>query len=273
MSTTVDQAFITQFESDVHLAFQRMGSKLLNTVRKKDNVTGSTVRFPKLGKGTATSKARHADVVAMDLAHTYVEATMGDWYAPEWIDKLDEIKSNIDERMAYAESAAAAIGRKADEIITDQLALAANSTVHGSTGLNKAKCYEAFIQFGDNDVPDDGQRYLAVAPGSWTHLLDVSEFSNLDYVGSDALPYKGGMTAKRWLGFVVFPFTGLPITSTTRSNFAWHKRAVGCGVGQDITSDINYIPTKVSFLVNSMLSAGAKIIDDDGLSEIQATEA
>ena len=28
MANTIDQAFITQFETEVHLAYQRMGSKL-----------------------------------------------------------------------------------------------------------------------------------------------------------------------------------------------------------------------------------------------------
>jgi len=48
MANTIDTAFIKQFESDVHLAYQRMGSKLRNTVRTS-NVTGSVVRFQKIG--------------------------------------------------------------------------------------------------------------------------------------------------------------------------------------------------------------------------------
>ena len=30
MANTIDTAFITQFETEVHLAYQRMGSKLRN---------------------------------------------------------------------------------------------------------------------------------------------------------------------------------------------------------------------------------------------------
>ena len=33
MANTIDQAFIKQFETEVHMAYQRMGSKLRNTVR------------------------------------------------------------------------------------------------------------------------------------------------------------------------------------------------------------------------------------------------
>jgi len=90
MANTIDQAFIKQFETEVHLAYQRMGSKLRNTVRSS-NVTGSVARFQKIGKGAANTKARNGDVTAMELAHTNVEATMADFYAPEYIDKLDEL--------------------------------------------------------------------------------------------------------------------------------------------------------------------------------------
>lgn len=33
MSTSIAQAFVKQFEREVHEAYQRMGSKLRNTVR------------------------------------------------------------------------------------------------------------------------------------------------------------------------------------------------------------------------------------------------
>ena len=56
MSLSIDQAFIKQFESDVHVAFQRMGSKLQGTLRVKPNVQGSQTRFQKVGKGTAVQQ-------------------------------------------------------------------------------------------------------------------------------------------------------------------------------------------------------------------------
>ena len=62
MANTIDQAFITQFETEVHLAYQRMGSKLRNTVRTVSNVNGNTVRFQKIGTGTATTKSRNGQV-------------------------------------------------------------------------------------------------------------------------------------------------------------------------------------------------------------------
>jgi len=53
MSTTLDQAFIKQFEREVHEAYQRQGSKLRNTVRTISNVNGSSalITVKKTGGG------------------------------------------------------------------------------------------------------------------------------------------------------------------------------------------------------------------------------
>tara|TARA_Y100001938_G_scaffold43143_1_gene59723 strand:- start:8707 stop:9192 length:486 start_codon:yes stop_codon:yes gene_type:complete len=139
MALDIDTAFITQFESEVHVAYQRMGSKLRNTVRVVNNVNGSTARFQKVAKGTASTKARHGQVAAMDLDHSNVDCTLSDYYAADYVDKLDELKINIDERQVVAMNAAAALGRKTDELITTAMDGATNEVAHGSAGMTQAK--------------------------------------------------------------------------------------------------------------------------------------
>ena len=117
MSTSIDQAFIKQFEEEVHQAYQRMGSKLRNTVRVKNGVEGSSTVFQKVGKGTASTKARHGKVPVMNIDHTPIECVLEDYYAGDWVDHLDELKINIDERQVLANAGAFALGRKTDELI------------------------------------------------------------------------------------------------------------------------------------------------------------
>ena len=38
---------------------------------------------------------------------------------------------------------------------------------------------------------------------------------------------------------------------------------IGCGIGSDVRTEVNYIPEKVSHLITSMLSLGAVEIDGD----------
>src|SRR6188508_2898918 len=81
MSQEVSDAFIRQYESDVFVAYQRMGSKLKNTVRNKSGVNGSSTTFQKVGKGAAVQKARHAEISTMEVPHDPVECVLQDWYA------------------------------------------------------------------------------------------------------------------------------------------------------------------------------------------------
>ena len=84
MSSSINNAFITQFEAEVHMANHRMCAKLKNLVRVVNGVSGESVKFQKVGTGEATSKARHAEVVAMYISHTHVTATLPDFYASDY---------------------------------------------------------------------------------------------------------------------------------------------------------------------------------------------
>jgi len=269
MATSITNAFITQFEAEVHMAYQRMGSKLKNLTRTVNGVNGNTVKFQKVAKGSANTKARHAEVVAMDLAHSNVSATLTDYYAADYVDKLDELKVNIDERQVVANSAAYALGRKTDSVITSIMENAtqlANNSSGTGTGMNLGKAQAMMELFNTNDVPDDQQRYWVVGPKQWSDLINLDQFSRVEYVGESELPYAGGMTAKRWLGFLWFVHSGLETSgSTDRHTVAFHKSSIGMGIGSDVKTEVNYIPEKVSHLITSMLSIGGVLIDSDGI--------
>jgi len=275
MASSITNAFITQFEAEVHMAYQRMGSNLKNLVRTVNGVNGSTVKFQKVAKGSANTKARHAEVVAMDLAHSNVTATLTDYYAADYVDKLDELKVNIDERQVVAQSAAYALGRKTDEVLIATLDAATSIAANvnsSATGMTLIKAKNMMEVFNGNDVPDDGQRYWVVGPKQWSDLLSVDQFSRVEYVGPDQLPFPGGITAKRWMGFLFFVHSGLSLSGSDRKNLAFHKSAIGCGIGSDVRTEVNYIPEKVSHLITSMISLGSVAIDGDAARVQLCTE-
>ena len=57
-----------------------------------------------------------AQVPTMDISHSTVDVTLSDFYAADYVDRLDELKTNIDERQVLSQSAAAALGRKTDQL-------------------------------------------------------------------------------------------------------------------------------------------------------------
>lgn len=272
-TNTIDVAFVKQFESEVHLAYQRFGAHLLGTVRRKDNVKGYSTTFQIAGKGVAGTKTRNGQVPIMNIAHSNVECILVDRYAGEYIDKLDELKVNHDERMIASKSIAGALGRASDLDITAEFENVSGAT-SATSGITLPKIEEAFEALGENDVPDDGQRYLVVSPQGWTDLMGLTSFSDADYVGQNDLPYKGyANTMKHWFSFYVFMFSGLTKASTQRTSLAYHKSAMGHASGADITLDITWQGKEQANLAVGSMSRGAKLIDTLGAYKILHTES
>lgn len=271
MSTTVDLAFVKQYEREVHEAYQRMGSKLRNTVRNKNNVKGSSTTFQKVGKGAASTKTRHGKVPVMNVDHTPIECAIADYYAGDYVDKLDEGKIEHDERRVIVNAGAFALGRKTDELIINGLNASDNIVAAGATGMTKAKALTALETLGDADVPDDGKRFAIVGWQQWTELIDIPEFANADFVGSDELPWKGTQ-AKRWLGALWMPHSGLPVTGTTRHCFWYHWTAVGHASGQNVQSKVDWVGERAAHFVSNMMAQGACLIDKVGALRIECDE-
>lgn len=269
MSTSVDTAFVKQFEREVHEAYQRKASVILNTVRRKPNVVGSSTTFQKVGKGTATTKSRHGLITPMNVSHSNVEAVLSDFYAGDWVDKLDEAKINHDERMVLANAGAWALARKSDNQLITELDATTNVEAHNSTGLTLAKILSAFETLGDNDVFEDGRMYCLVGYNGWADLLQINQFASADFV--DDKPFLEGRTAKRWLGTTWIPTSAVndAKSGSTFKSFWYHEDAIGYAFGSQVTTDITWHGDRAAHFVNHMMSGGAKLIDDNGVVELQ----
>jgi len=282
MSTSVSTSFIKDFQKDVHHLFQRMGGMLRGTVRKKDNIIGESTTFQKSGKGTATTKARHGIITPMNADHTAILCTLVDFYAGDFVDKLDEAKLNIDERMVIARAGAWALGRKVDnQIITifDTTSESAVSWTLSSEGTVRAALYGMLEALDANDVPNDGNRYVALTPRAWAQASTVEEFTSGDWVGADNLPLKPGtpghMRFRNWNGALWLMHTDLPGVGTSTANvFAWHRDAVGYATAKSagniaandfVSADIWWNGERAAHFVNHAMSGGACLIDTTGV--------
>lgn len=271
MSMYIEESFVTQYCTDVHLAYQQKGSKLRNTVRLKTGVKGSKCVFQKNGKGTAGKKTRHGNVPLMNLNHSTVSCTLEDWYAAEYIDKLDEVRTNTDERLVAANAGAWALGRKVDELIITRMDATASVVVEGSKGLTKGKILEAFAMLNAKDVPDDGSRFAVVGPHQWNELLNIQEFKSADYAG-EKFPWLKGTESRNWLGITWMFHTGLPLEGGSRKCFMYHKNALGLAEAHEVKAYVDWVPEKAAHLVDHLLCAGACLIDGEGVVEIQCDD-
>lgn len=279
MSQQASTNFITSFDAMVKQAYQGQ-MKLRDTVRLKTGVIGSTHKFPKMGAGVAQVRVPQTDVVPMNVSHSNATATLVNYSAPEYTDIYDINKLNFDEKRELALVVAGALGRRLDQMILDAIQTGANSTqvsddVGGTdSGLNLAKILRAKRLLDDAGVPGS-DRHMAISARALEDALAVTEIGSSDYNVTKALAV--GEIKK----FAEFEFHvidtrdegGLDVASNIRTNFAWHKDAVGLAIGLDMRTDVAYIDEKTSWLTNGLFSAGAVVIDDEGAYDVLTYEA
>lgn len=268
MSTSIDQAFAEMFDAEVHEAYQRKGSKLRNCVRTKTVTKGNRVTFQRVGRGSVGTKTRHGMVPLSNIEHTKVTATLVDYYSADYIDTLDELKTNIDERGVAVNAGAYALGRKSDDLILEALA---GITATIDIGVANAATFRngvlgAVEHLNAGDVPADDQRWGAVCPKFWSWLMCVPEFVDADFIGSDDLPFSNPrfIEGRRWAGVNWMMHTGVTVDAGVSNNVLFHKRAVGHAIGADVTTALDYVAEKAAWFANSMMSQASVLIDPAG---------
>lgn len=278
MAVSLSNAFVTLFDAEVKQAYQGV-AKLVPAVRQRRGVEGSTVKFPKVGKGIATARVPQSDVTPMNVGFSTVTCTLQDWNAAEYSDIFSQAKVNFDERNELVKVVANAIGRRQDQLILNALAASSTSLIvtedegGTDTGLNVAKLRAAKQRLDKNNVPMEG-RHMIIHANSLASLLAETAVTSADFNTVRAL-VSGELNT--FLGFTFHTIGdrdegGLPVASSERKLWAFHRDAIGYAEGIAPRTEINYIPEKTSFLVNAVFSAGAIAIDAEGIVEVQTTD-
>jgi len=83
MSVSLSNAFVTLFDAEVKQAYQGK-AMLVPAVRQRRGVEGSTVKFPKVGRGVATVRVPQTDVTPLNVAFSTVTCTLADFNAAEY---------------------------------------------------------------------------------------------------------------------------------------------------------------------------------------------
>jgi hypothetical protein len=283
MAQSITNAFVTLFDAEVKQAFQAE-SVLRSAVRLRSSVNGNTYKFPKLGKGSATVRIPQTDVTPLNVTYSQVTATMSDYNAAEYSDIFHQAKVNFDERSELVQVVSKAIGRRLDQLIIDALSGAsspntvANTVVTSGTAtasnLNVGKLIAAKKAMDAKNVPLD-DRHILIHANSLAGLLGDERAISGDYASIKGL-VSGELNS--FLGFKFITIGdrdegGLSVDgSSDRKVYAFHRSAIGMAENMAQKTEINYVPEKTSFLVNSMFSAGSIAIDDEGITEVTCRE-
>ena len=225
-----------------------------------------------MGKGQATQRTGpSADVVPMDIGHSVAQAVLLDYEAPEYTDIYNQAEVNFDEVRELAETIANAMGRRDDQSIIDAMATTTTTVGAGTQALDLATITAAASKLNEVEAPME-DRYFVVHEGGLNDLLNDSTITSADY-NSVRLLMSGEIDSFMGFKWKIIGSGraegGLPLTTTVRSGFAFHKAAVGHAVAIDMTTRVDYIAHKSSWLSCGSWKAGSVAIDVEGIVEVK----
>lgn len=286
MSTEVTTAFVQQYSANVQMLSQQMGSRLRDAVRV-ENMTGKNAFFDQVGKATAQKRTtRHADTPQIDTPHARRRVSLVDFEYADLIDDQDKVRMLIDPTSAYAQAAAAAMGRAMDdEIIAAALgtaftgetgststALPAGQQIaDGSADMSLAKLREAKKTLDLADVDPSIPRYIACGPDQIEALLADTNVTSSDFNTVKAL-VQGEVN--QFMGFNFIVSNRLSKTGNIRSCFAWAEDGLALAVGRDVMARIDERSDKgYATQVYYCMSIGSTRMEEEKIVQIDCDES
>jgi hypothetical protein len=270
MSNTLSSVQQELFDSAVKHEYQALKSTLRDTVTLRTGITADKYDFRLMGKGAATARTgASADVVPMNVAHSLIQCTLTDWEAPEYTDIFNQAGVNFQEVNHLARTIAGALGRRQDQLIIDAIeAKATNQVVNGGTGLTVAKLAQAKEQL-DSVEADESQRFMLIDHVGLRQLLADTTLTSADYNTVKAL-VNGDVNT-----FMGFNFKrigtrsegGLTTATDVRTALAYHAPSIGYAESL-MSTRVDWVAHKASWLSLGMLKAGSVGIDADGLVKV-----
>lgn len=290
MSRELSSVAKTEFDTEVKHAYQTMSATLAGTTTERKGVVGNEYKFRKMGKGIATERtAPSADAVPMNVDHGFATCVLEDWDANEYTDIFNAQDVNFDEVKELSMTIAGALGRRDDQYKLDAMAAGTFSAtpVQGTSGglvgtdvgavgsnLNIAKLTKIAQFMDDNEVPAEG-RHITFSASGKNSLLNTTQVTSSDYNTVQAL-VRGDIDTFMGFKFHLIGIRaegGLAKAGAVRDGYAWHESAIGYANGIDMTTSVDWIGHKKSWLSAGNLKANAVIRDIDGIVKYQATEA
>lgn len=255
-----------EYDNLVKIQYRSEGFLLRDSVRRKENVIGSSVQFRKMGQVISTPTGYAQAVTPQNPGISVPSASLVKYTTPIVVDDVEALTVNFDATMESVIAIGQAMGRRSDQITMNAVAADVGQTVSdGGLAMTYTK-YTQIMEFFENHGVPLPDRWVAMTAAQFRSLLAADQFVSTFYTQNRVLD--AGFV-KQYLGInlVIMPAMtegGLPVSGGVTSALAWHKMAVGFGVGANFRAEVNYVPVITSWLANGVFSAGATVIDNFG---------
>ena len=273
-----------EFDNEVKHVSQGNES-LANTVSMRTNVTGVAYDFKRMGEGMAQQKAYAADITPLDIANAKQTAYLYPWVAGDYSDIFSQAEVAFEEKTELAKVIEKAMRRRKDQILINTMNGGTYANTDGedpdigmyydaSTANFKMICIHKIMEHFQN-LECEEKLHLAVEPGAIQSMLRETQASSRDYSDMQAL-MAGTLKEKFFMGLFWHVVGkrkegGLPTVSTQRYAYAWAESAIGYAESIPVSTEINYVPVKMAWLVAAKFKAGAVIRENRQIFETRYT--
>jgi hypothetical protein len=296
----IPEIYATTYANNVYMMAQQQGSLLYQHVTHID-MKGEMRTIERANPTAAqlvTSKLAdtpNGDGVKFDRrvlkADAYHWSDILDWTEEQGMNPI------VDPTGPITRAGALAMGRCMDSIIvnnglagvaytgktgTTQVALPDDQKIavtyggSSNSGLTLEKLLKARSILGKSNIPMKGpgqECVMVITQSQLDDLLKISQIQSADYNTVRAL-VAGEVDTFLGFKFVVLDGSILPVSSGTRSCFAFLKSNVVFGEPQPLKSEINQRPDKCNaWQVYMKLKAGSTRYEDTGVVQIECEEA
>lgn len=275
--STLSNVEQTEFDALVKIEYHSRGFILRDTIRVRTDVIGQFTQFRKVGQVVAQPAAYQNTIPIQDPGFTAYTATLVKYAAGTGVDEIQDLTVNFDTKRELAAVVAMAIGRRSDQIVINSFVGNASTTIGGAGSNYTYANLRYLVQLFEQNAVPIAERFNAMSGNNLRALLNDDHILSRFYTSNDAvvdgtLNYKELMS----MNIRIIPTMiegGLPLNGNIRSTFAWHKMSTGFAIGQDMRTEVNYLPRETTWFVNGLFFAGAVVVDNLGLYEVDCDES
>jgi len=281
MSTTIPNAYIQTYESNVRHLAQQGVTRLLPWVTTK-SVQSEGHNWDRIAATAATQKtARKVATPDDETAWSRRKSIPVTYHTGDVTEQEDIVQMIIDPNSNYARAQAMAMKRAHDdEIIAQAVGTALDgdgNTVNFVTGQNigdgsASISFDIVTQvtekFMDNDIDPDEQKVFVISPAQARKLLQLTEATSGDYNAVRPLTAKGYIES--WMGYTWLVSTRLLSPNTDEEYcFAMTRRALGMQLNKPIWSRITEDPSiSYAWRIYTASTFGAVRVEDEHLVRV-----
>lgn len=275
MATPLSGIAIQQFRDTFTNKYQA-SRKLMGACQEIHGIVGDSYKFPILGNYDLYLRGAYQSVVpGVILNHTQKSISFENYVGNVPVDRGEQTLVNASEREQLAAKHAAAAGRRIDQWCFDALeaSTTTNTIANGGTNLDLAKIVGSAYYLNKNNVPMT-DRYFITHANQLQAILKLEQLTSSDY-NSVRMLTTGEMNTFMGFHWIVvgdYSTDGLYKTGNIRTNYAFHKEALGLGFRMDPTVNVEYSVSQMSWLSTMEVIGGAVAILDEGIVHIDCDE-